>query len=454
MTLVQHKPLKPEWLEPPADLNALRPGLWPRNAGQTGEGVLHIGGITVAELAQQYGTPLYLFDEDDFRAQCARFRTAFAGFDVYYAAKAFLCRAVARMVDEAGLSLDVCTGGELAMALAAGFPPGRILMHGNNKSPAELEAALRHGVGRVVLDSFEEIEMLTALARAADHRPAVLIRVRVGVAANTHEHIATAHEDQKFGFGLADGAAAEAARRIRREGVLDLVGLHSHIGSQIFDLGGFALAAKRGLQLRADLMREHGVLPGELNLGGGLGIAYTAADSAPAPEDFADHLRSVVADSCERSRLPAPRLAVEPGRALVGPSGCTLYRVGNVKRLEGLRTYVAVDGGMSDNVRPALYGGIYSAQLAGRRSDAGPMLSRVVGKHCDAGDVVVRDDYLPADLRAGDLIAVPGTGAYCRSLSHNYNQVPRPPVIAIRDGRARVLIRRESIEDLMRLEVD
>jgi diaminopimelate decarboxylase len=273
------------------------------------------------------------------------------------------------------------------------------------------------------------------------------------VTANTHRNIATAHDDQKFGFGVASGEAAEAVRLILRSGRLDLRGLHSHIGSQILDLDGFTLAARRALDLLAEIAAEHGVALPELNLGGGLGIAYTSADRPLAPGVLAGHLRTVVSAGCADLGLPPPRLAVEPGRSIVGRSGCTLYRVGTVKPRAGLRTYVAVDGGMSDNIRPALYDGVYSARLAGRVSPAGPMLSRVVGKHCDAGDVVVRDDYLPADLRRGDLLAVPGTGAYCRSLAHNYNHVPRPPVVAVRDGQARVIVRGETEADLLRLDV-
>lgn len=326
-------------------------------------------------------------------------------------------------------------------------------MHGNNKSAEELAAALEYGVGRIVVDSREELDRLEILAPSFPGRkPSVLLRVTVGVRAATHAHIATAHEDQKFGFSLVSGEAEEAVRRVVRSGLLELRGLHSHIGSQILDTAGFESAAKRLLGLRAHLMGTGVDLP-ELNLGGGFGIAYTSVDQPTPVEDMADILRTAVAKECAVLGVSVPRLAIEPGRAIAGPSGVTLYRVGTVKRREGIRTFVAVDGGMSDNVRTALYDADYSVQLAGRASDADPTLIRVVGKHCDAGDVVVRDGYLPADVRAGDLLAVPGTGAYCRSLAHNYNQIPRPPVIAVADGQSREIVRRETPEDLMRLDV-
>ncbi|WP_435846275.1 diaminopimelate decarboxylase [Streptomyces diacarni] len=444
---------RPDWLHVPADLNKLHPEIWSRTAERGADGVLRIGGISVTDLAEEFGTPAYLFDEDDFKARCAEFRAAFHDFDIYYAGKAFLCRAAARLVAEAGLSMDVCTGGELKVALAAGFPAERIVMHGNNKSDEEVEYAAAHGVGRYVVDSFDEIDRLTGLGRRHDVRPRVLVRVSVGVKADTHANIATAHDDQKFGFPLVDGDAAEAVRRILADGVLDLLGLHIHIGSQIFGTEGFEAGTRRVLALHAAIAREHAVELPELSLGGGFGIAYTSAHHPLSPVELAARLRAIAADECAALAIPVPRLAIEPGRAIVGPAGTTLYRVGTVKHLSGLRTYVSVDGGMSDNIRPALYDGVYATVLAGRSSAQGPMLSRVVGKHCDAGDIVSRDDYLPADVRIGDMVAVPGTGAYCRSLSNNFNHVPRPPVVAVSRGQARVIIRRETDEDLLRLDV-
>ncbi|WP_086801010.1 diaminopimelate decarboxylase [Streptomyces caniscabiei] len=445
--------MTPDASTTPPDVRALRPGIWPTTATQASGGVLNIGGVPMTEVAERYGTPAYIFDEADFRQRCTTFREAFYDFDIYYASKAFLTRASARIAEETGLSLDVCTEGELAYAKSVGFPAKRILMHGNNKSEADLAAALDYGVGRIVVDSSEELDRLEALVPSFPaSRPGVLLRVTVGVQADTHAHIATAHEDQKFGFSLVGGEAEKAVRRVADSNMLELRGLHSHVGSQILDTAGFEAAAKRLVELRAKLAQDRIELP-ELDLGGGFGIAYTPKDVPTPATEMADLLRTVVAKECAALGVSVPRLAIEPGRAIAGPAGVTLYRVGTVKHREGIRTFVAVDGGMSDNVRTALYEATYTVQLAGRLSDAPPALVRVVGKHCDAGDVVVREDYLPSDIRAGDLIAVPGTGAYCRSLAHNYNQIPRPPVIAVAEGRAREIVRRETVEDIMRLDI-
>jgi diaminopimelate decarboxylase len=443
----------PAWLRPPEDVNALHPRLWPATVTRGGGGELTVGGVPVSSLAAEHGTPAYVFDEADFRARCRAFAAGFAGADVYYAGKAFLCRAVARIVAEEGLGLDVCTGGELAVARAAGFPPARIGYHGNNKSTAELATALDERVGRIIVDSFDEVDRLTALARDRGVRPAVMVRVTVGVEAHTHEYIATAHEDQKFGFSLAGGAATAAVDRVLGDAVLDLVGLHSHIGSQIFDTSGFEVSARRVLGLHADVARRHGVELPQLDLGGGFGIAYTSRDDPAAPAELAAGLVKIVEQECAALGVAVPRLSVEPGRAVVGPAVFTLYQVGTVKDVDGIRTYVSVDGGMSDNIRTALYDAAYSATLASRASAAPPVLARVVGKHCEAGDIVVADEFLPADLRPGDLVAVPGTGAYCRSMASNYNHVPRPPVVAVAAGRSRVLVRRETVADLLALDV-
>ncbi|TDB70213.1 diaminopimelate decarboxylase [Micromonospora sp. KC723] len=452
----------PAWLRTPADVNALVPQLWPRNVSRAADGALALAGLSVRDLAAEFGTPVYVLDEDDLRSRCRDFRAAFPTEDVYYAGKAFLCRAVVRMIAEEGLHLDVCTGGELATALSAGMPAERIGFHGNNKSVAELTRALDAGVGRIILDSFTEIDRLTALARQRGVRPRVMIRVTVGVEAHTHEFIATAHEDQKFGFSLAGGAAAEAVFRVLDEGVLELRGLHSHIGSQIFDASGFEVSARRVLALQAQIRDARGVELPELDLGGGFGIAYTTQDDPAAPQDLAKRLRKIVESECDSERLAVPHLSIEPGRAVVGPAVFTLYEVGTVKSVllgaggdaaAGRRCYVSVDGGMSDNIRTALYDASYSATLAGRASAAPPLLARVVGKHCESGDIVVKDEFLPADVQPGDLVAVPGTGAYCRSMASNYNHVPRPPVVAVRDGRARLIVRRETEEDLLALDV-
>jgi diaminopimelate decarboxylase len=441
-------------LPPPADLNALAAAVWPRGARRedAGHGALVVGGADVRELAKEYGTPLYVLDEEDVRARCREFRSAFHDADVHYAGKAFLCGTVARWIEEEGLGLDVCSGGELAVALAAGFPPEKITLHGNNKSPAELERALLAGVGHIVIDSYEEIARLGYLAAELDRRPKVMVRVTTGVEAHTHEYIATAHDDQKFGFARSTGAALEAVRRVMRLDQLELVGLHSHIGSQIFETDGFEVAAHRVVGLLAAVRDEHGVELSELDLGGGFGIAYLSDDDPIDPKHMADNLRRIMARECASYELPLPRLTIEPGRAIIGPGGITVYEVGTIKDVEGLRTYVSVEGGMSDNIRTALYGAEYSCSLVSRTSAAPPMLSRLVGKHCESGDILVRDLWLPSDLAPGDLVAVAATGAYCRSMANNYNYVPRPPVVAVRAGRSNLIVRRETEDDLLRLD--
>jgi diaminopimelate decarboxylase len=445
-------PLTHRALPPPADLAAVDPQIWPIGSERR-DGVLHLGGVDVRTLAERHGTPAYVTVEDDFRARCRAYRAAFGEeTDIYYAGKAFLSRAVVRWVDEEGLSLEVFSGGELGVALSAGFAPDRILLHGNNKSPDELAAALEAGVGRIVVDSDIEIARLAHAAEARGVRQKVLIRVTVGVEAHTHEFIATAHEDQKFGFSIASGAALEAARRIIMLPSLELVGLHSHIGSQIFDTAAFDVAAHRVVELLTTIRDVLDVTLPELDLGGGLGIAYTADDDPAEVAAVAKQLRAIVDRECADAGLPATRLAVEPGRAIAGPGTVTLYQVGTIKNVDGIRTYVSVDGGMSDNIRTALYDADYTVTLASRQSDAEPMLSRVVGKHCESGDIIVRDAWLPADLAPGDLLAVAATGAYCRSMASNYNAVLKPPVVAVKDGSTRVLVRRETLDDLLALD--
>jgi diaminopimelate decarboxylase len=441
---------------PPSDLAALAPGLWPVGAARVG-GAVTVAGVDVRVLAAEFGTPAYLVDEDDFRGRCrawqAAFGAAFGDAEVFYAAKAFLSTATARWVEQEGLSIDVCSSGELAVALRAGMPPQRIALHGNNKSLAELEWAVTAGVGTVVLDSLTEITRLAAIAGRHGVRQRVMVRATVGVEAHTHEFIATAHEDQKFGFSLSSGVAAAAARQVLALPELELVGLHSHIGSQIFDTNGFEVAARRLVGLHAELRDEHGVELPELGLGGGLGIAYVTGDDPQEPADIARQLSAIVRRECAAAGTRVPRVSVEPGRAIAGPGTVTLYEVGTVKDVDGIRTYVSVDGGMSDNIRTALYDASYTCVLASRESTAPAMLSRVVGRHCESGDIVVRDAWLPADLRPGDLLLVAATGAYCRSMASNYNHVPRPPVVAVRAGAARLLVRRETEEDLYRLDV-
>jgi diaminopimelate decarboxylase len=446
----------------PEELLRLAPNVWPRNTIRDANGVACIAGVPLTQLAQEYGTPLFVIDEDDFRSRCTQTAAAFGGgANVHYAAKAFLCGEIARWIDEEGLSLDVCTGGELAVALHADFPPERINLHGNNKSLAELTAAVKAGVGHVVVDSMIEIERLDAVAGEAGIVQDVLVRLTVGVEAHTHEFISTAHEDQKFGLSVASGAALEAVRRVFATDHLRLVGLHSHIGSQIFDVAGFEIAAHRVIGLLRDVVAEFGTAKTAqisiVDLGGGLGISYLAPDDPPPIAELAAKLSTIVSNESEAVGLPVPKLVVEPGRAIAGPGTITLYEVGTVKDVDvsatAHRRYISVDGGMSDNIRTALYDAQYDVRLVSRVSDAPAVPSRIVGKHCESGDIVVRDTWVPDDLRPGDLVAVAATGAYCYSLSSRYNMVGRPAVVAVRDGSARLILRRETVDDLLSLEV-
>jgi len=446
----------PSWLRQPTDTNALVPHLWSTTAHKV-DGRLTVGGVALTDLVHRHGSPAYVLDEADFRARARAFRDAFSAYDVFYAGKAFLCTTTARWVAEEGLSLDVCSGGELTVAERAGFPAARIGFHGNNKTLGELERAVEIGVGRIIVDSFAEIDRLAAVCRELGRTSRVMVRVTAGVEAHTHEYIATAHEDQKFGFSITSGDAFEAVRRIEATPGLELLGLHSHIGSQIFDSSGFEVAARRVLALQARISDELGMTLPELDLGGGFGIAYTTQDDPSDPAQLATEMTKIVEHECRALDIPEPRLSIEPGRAIVGPAVCTVYEIGTVKPVEldggAVRTYISVDGGMSDNIRTALYDADYSCTLASRRSDAPPVLSRVVGKHCEAGDIIVKDEFLPGDLAPGDLVAVPGTGAYCRSMASNYNHVLRPPVVAVRDGVARVVVRRETEDDLLATDV-
>ncbi len=446
----------------PEELLLLAPNVWPRNTVRDNSGVAVIAGIPVTALAQEYGTPLFVIDEDDFRSRGREIATAFGGgANVYYAAKAFLSSEIARWVDEEGLSLDVSTGGELAVALHANFPPDRITFHGNNKSVAELTTAVKAGVGHVVVDSMTEIERLETIAGKAGVVQDVFVRLTVGVEAHTHEFISTAHEDQKFGLSVAGGAAMAAVQRVFATDHLRLVGLHSHIGSQIFDVAGFELAARRVLGLLQEVVAQFGVDKtaqiSTVDLGGGLGISYLASDDPPPMAELAAKLTTIISNEAAAVGLPTPRLVVEPGRAIAGPGTITLYEVGTVKDVEvsttALRRYVSVDGGMSDNIRTALYDAQYDARLVSRISDAPATLARIVGKHCESGDIVVRDTWVPGDLGPGDLLGVAATGAYCYSLSSRYNMICRPAVVAVRDGRARLILRRETVDDLLSLEV-
>ncbi|QES39864.1 diaminopimelate decarboxylase [Streptomyces venezuelae] len=426
----------------PADTDL---SIWPATTTQPAHGDLTVGGVPLTDLAERFGTPAYLIDEADVRARCRTYRRAFPDADVLYAAKAFLCRAMAHWVEEEGLGLDVCSAGELELAVTTGFPADRIVLHGNAKSPHDLAAALRLGVGRIVIDSASEIARLAA-AVPPGSRQKVLVRVAPGIAAGGHAKIRTGTDDQKFGLSLTDGSAQHAVARILGQPTLQLVGLHCHLGSQITTEKPFLAAVRRMVGLMARIKDQHGLTLPELDLGGGHGIAYRPGEEALDIAALARRVRAELVGSCAAADLPVPRLTVEPGRAIAGPAGVALYRVLAVKRTAA-RTFVAVDGGMSDNPRPALYGVRYLPRLVGRRSTAEPAPVTVVGRHCEAGDILASDVALPGDVRPGDLLGVPVAGAYHLSMASGYNLVGRPPVVAVADGHARLLVRRESLED-------
>ena len=444
-------------LAKPDTANDLVASVWPSSAHRDDDGVVRVAGVALTELRERFGTPLYVLDETEVRTRARRTRAAFetsaaehgTTAEVYYAGKAFLSTEVVRWVTQEGLAVDVSTGGELAVALAGGADPARIGFHGNNKSIGEIARAVEAGVGSIVIDSDAEIARVADAAAARGIVQSVRVRVNSGVHAETHDFLATAHEDQKFGFPLA--RAVDVVARIRELPSLRFDGLHCHIGSQIFGVAGFRESAARLVEVHAQLLAG-GPVP-VLNLGGGFGIAYTAADDPTPIEDLAAGIVDAVAGECAARGIPLPSLAFEPGRFIVGPAGVTLYEVGTVKPVqvtdELRRLYVSVDGGMSDNARPALYGAQYSARVVSRTSAAQSALARVVGKHCESGDIVVDAEYLPADVAPGDLLAVPATGAYCFSLASNYNYIPRPPVVAVADGSARVIVRGESVDDLL-----
>jgi diaminopimelate decarboxylase len=406
-------------------------------------GHLEVGGCDLVDLAERHGTPAYVYAEDDIRARARTYVEAFAArtddFEVIYASKALPITAVYQVMAEEGLSVDVASGGELYLALKGGVPAGRIFMHGNNKSADELELAFEAEIGFLVLDSFAEIGLAEQLLAGAGRRQPVLIRVTPGIKPSTHSYIQTGQLDSKFGFGLEDGLAAEAVRRVGASERLELVGIHAHIGSQIFELEPYA----KTIQLLADFVDASGFECRLLNVGGGLGIAYTSEDEPASITDYAD----VKVRGVRQTFDPVPRILVEPGRSLVGNAGLTVYRIGTIKEIPGVRTYVSVDGGMSDNLRPMLYGARYEAAIADRPDAPATHLSTVAGKHCESGDILIRDVALP-DPRPGDLLVTPATGAYGYAMANNYNGVPRPPVIFCRDGRARVVVRRETYEDL------
>ncbi|MGW7449540.1 diaminopimelate decarboxylase [Kitasatospora sp. NPDC054795] len=427
-------------------------GPWPSSARPGRGGEVLVGGVGLAEAAERFGTPLYVLDEAEVRGRARAYRRALPHAEVLYAAKAFLCSAMADWVEQEGLGLDVCSSGELWLAVSAGFPAQRILLHGNAKSPEELRLARRLRVGRIVIDGPAEIARLAALV-AADTPQKVLVRVVPGIAAGHHPAVRTGVGGQKFGFPIEGGDAADAVARVLDQPGLELAGLHCHLGSQITSVEPYLLAVDALVRLLAEVRERHGVELPELDLGGGHGIRYLAGDEVLDLAEFAVRVTDRLAVRCAEAGLEVPRLIVEPGRAVAGPAAVAVYRVLSVKHSADGRCFVAVDGGMSDNPRPALYGSPYAVRLVGRRSEAGEARVDVVGRHCEAGDVLVRDAPLPADLRPGDLLAMPAAGAYQLSMASGYNLVGRPAVVAVKDGRARLLIRRETVEDFRLREV-
>jgi len=429
--------------------------------GENG-GVLAIAGCSAEKLVNEFGTPLFVIDQADFFLRAKSWRqvldTSFGGGQLYYAAKSFICIEIAKWLKELKLGLDVCSAGELAVALAADFPASDIEFHGNNKSESEITTAINAGVGTIVIDSFDELTRVAEIAKSLKKTQKVYLRLTPGVDAHTHEFISTAHEDVKFGFSIASGAANEAIEKCMEQSSLNLAGIHCHIGSQIFEVEGFKIAAQRLVAVLATFRDKYSKELAELNIGGGYGIAYTKDESGISPDVVIPAIASVIKDECAKAKLAVPRISIEPGRAIVGPTTTTLYLVGTTKSVKldngSERRYISVDGGMSENIRPALYGAVYSAFLANRSSTAELISSRVVGKHCETGDILISEINLPSDIKAGDLLAIPATGAYGRSMASNYNHISRPAVITVINGSARVILRRENEQDLLNLDVD
>ncbi len=424
-------------------------------------GQLSIANCSAINLVKEFGSPIFVLDQDDFFMRTTAWRTAldtsFGSGQLYYAAKSFICVEVARWLKQLKVGLDVCSGGELAVALAADFPASDIEFHGNNKSADEIATAIKSAVGTIVIDSFDELERVALIAKSLGKIQKVYLRLTPGIDAHTHEFISTAHEDVKFGFSIASGAAGEALDKCMSYASLNLAGVHCHIGSQIFEVSGFEAAAKRLVDVLAKFRDKYAKELPELNIGGGYGIAYTKDEQAISPQDVMPAIAKVIKSQCEELNLAVPKISIEPGRAIVGPTTTTIYLVGTTKSVTlddgSIRRYVSVDGGMSDNIRPALYGATYSAFLANRTSNAKSISTRVVGKHCESGDILISDIELPSDIKIGDLLAIPATGAYGRSMASNYNHIPRPSVIAVLNGSAREILRRETEADLLNLDV-
>ncbi|MET7332701.1 diaminopimelate decarboxylase [Nonomuraea sp. NPDC005650] len=422
---------------------------WPATTGF--RPVAATGGVPLMDIVERFGTPAYVVDEADVRGRCRAWRTALPDADILYAAKAFLCRAMATWIRQEGLGLDVCSGGELAIARSVGFPAERIVFHGNAKTPHELAEAVEYGVGRIVVDNLAEIPRLAMLVPPGS-RQKVLLRIIPDVEAGAHAAIRTGGQDQKFGLSLDSGEAGAAVARVLRQPELRLAGLHCHVGSQIRTTEPYERAVRIMAEQLAAIRDTYKIVLPQLDLGGGMGIAYLASEQGLTPDEYATAVTKTLQERCAALDLPVPRLTVEPGRSISGPAGLTLYRVIAVKRTL-TRTFVAVDGGMSDNPRPSLYGARYTARLIGRRSARTDRRVTLVGHHCEAGDVIAEDVPLPSDIKPGDVIVVPATGAYHHSMASTYNLTGRPPVIAVADGAARLVVRREEIDDLLRRDV-
>ena len=429
--------------------------IYPHTTVHNAAGHLEIGGCDVVDLALEFGTPLFIYDEQTLRDQCRAYHAAFSArtdlYEIVYASKAFSCRAMCELVAQEDLSLDVATGGELAAASAAGFPAKRIYFHGNNKSAAEIEFGLDVGIGHFVVDSFEEIERLETAAAARGQVQQVLVRVTPGVRPSTHDFVQTGQQDSKFGLGLADGRAEEAVRRLHDAAHLELVGVHAHIGSQIFELDSYKREVEVLFIAIADWRRRSGFECCVFNIGGGLGIRYTEADQPSSISEFATIAVDAVRAGAETHGMEMPKLFVEPGRSIAGKAAVTAYTVGTVKVIPGVRTYVAVDGGMSDNLRPMLYDSKYEAMLANKAEAPATDVVTIAGKHCESGDVLVRDVHV-APPEPGDILVTPSTGAYGYAMANNYNAQPRPAVVMVAGGEAHTIIERETWDDVLRLQ--
>ncbi len=442
------------------DFNDYPSHVWPRHTKREEDGVITIAGVPLPEVAEEFSTPVIVFDEDDFRLRCREMAQAFGGEDrVHYASKAFLCTAVAKIVDEEGLNLDIASENELRIALAAQFPPARISAHGNNKSAEFLKLCVEQEVGRVIIDSAQEIELLDFIAARSGKVQDVLVRVTPGVDAHTHEFIATSHEDQKFGLSLTTGEAFSAVQACLNAENINLKGLHCHVGSQVFDAQGFSVAAQRVLDLYSRINRELGVSLAELDLGGGFGIPYISPEQPLDVRKLAHDLLAAVASTAQQLGIDPPKVLVEPGRSIAGPAAVTVYEVGTIKDVVTgkhdvpVRRYLSVDGGMSDNIRPALYEAEYDMRVVNKFTDGELIDARVVGAHCESGDILVNEMQAPEDIETGDLVALAATGAYCYAMSSRYNAFVRPAVVGVRAGVIKPMLRRETVDDLLSLDV-